>query len=258
VIVSQTSAYLPHSTSPRFYPSPLTQFLAVKVAEYKDSTARALQPEVGRLHVEHEGELAEVHRQLKQRERTLTEGMGFRLQGRLEEERSAAKEELKLSASVLQDREAGDSEGAEREHYRVLQRLGRDQERELDRRRQLARERGEQHRQQLREEERRLLEVGQQRVAVLKQQHAHHLEKLLEEHDRRVRAGSKWKAPDTTYLLPSSYLIPHTITPSHHTTSLPICLSLKLNDAMFYVSQAHSPFSLVFFLPLFCPGNCLS
>ncbi|KAJ1432645.1 hypothetical protein B484DRAFT_26164 [Ochromonadaceae sp. CCMP2298] len=168
------------------YEERLHKFLATKVAEYKDSTARALQPEIGRLQVAHEAELAEAQGQLKQRERLLTESMGCRLQGRLEEERGAAKEELKLSAGALQDKAGGENEGAEREHRRSLQRLGEDQERELARHRQLVRDKGEQCRQHMREEQRLLLEAGQQRVAELKQRHASNVQKLQDEHDRRM------------------------------------------------------------------------
>lgn len=134
----------------------------------------------------HEQELSTAKLYVQNEERSLQESMASKLQGRIEEERLAAKEELKLSARALQDKAAAELDTAKREHRKVLQRQTDDLERDLERHRLFLKDKALQARDRAHSDMKLLQESSQQRILELQQRHAKHIETLQGEHEHDV------------------------------------------------------------------------
>ena len=161
--------------------------MAGKAVEYKESTAKALHPEISRLQMQHERELAEAQQGLQAQERALRESMVATLQARLDEERGAAKDELRLSAKAQQDKAQADWEALGREHRRKVQQAAEEQERDLEKYRLFLKDKAQRSRERAHQELRQLQEGAQQRLQDLKQRHLKHIEQLQADHETEVR-----------------------------------------------------------------------
>lgn len=169
----------------RLHPTP--QFIAGKASEYKESTAKALHPEISRLQMMHEQELSAAQLAIQAEERSIQEVLSAKLQARLEEERLAAKDELKLTAKALQDKSSADGDIVKREHRRQLQRLADDLERDLEKHRLFLKDKAQRGRDRAHAEMQQLQHSSQQRVTDLQQRHVKHIENLQDQHEKEVR-----------------------------------------------------------------------
>lgn len=134
----------------------------------------------------HEQELSAAKMHIHNEERTLQESMASKLQARLDEERQAAKEELKLSARALQDKAAAEIDTAKRDHRKQLQRQTDDLERDLERHRLFLKDKALRDRDRAHADMKVLQEGSQQRILELQQRHAKHIESLQNEHEQEV------------------------------------------------------------------------
>lgn len=116
----------------------------------------------------------------------MKESTTSQLHSRLEEERSAAKEEIRLTLRALQDRAAGELDAARREHRKAQEQLTEDLERDLDRHRLYLRDKAQRSKEQNHLGLRQAQESAQLRLLEIQQRHAKHLEGLQQEHDREV------------------------------------------------------------------------
>ena len=137
----------------------------------------------------HEQELSSAQLHIQSQERAIQETMASKLEARLEEERAAAKEELKLSARALQDKTAAETENTKREQRRQLQRLADDLERDLEKHRLFLKDKAQRGRDRMHAEMQQLQQSSQARIADLQQRHLKHIETLQDEHEREVRAS---------------------------------------------------------------------
>lgn len=112
--------------------------------------------------------------------------MSGTLQARLEEERVAAKDELKLSTRALLDKATSDIDTAKRDQRRQLQRLSDDLEHDLEKQRLLLKDRALRGRDRVHSEMQQLQQSSQLRIADLQQRHTKHIEALQEEHEQEV------------------------------------------------------------------------
>eukprot|EP00598_Pedospumella_elongata_P004836 CAMPEP_0184980290 /NCGR_PEP_ID=MMETSP1098-20130426/10282_1 /TAXON_ID=89044 /ORGANISM="Spumella elongata, Strain CCAP 955/1" /LENGTH=760 /DNA_ID=CAMNT_0027503695 /DNA_START=79 /DNA_END=2361 /DNA_ORIENTATION=+ len=170
------------------YEDRLQKFLTSKASEYKESTAKALHPEISRLQMLHEQELSSAQLHIQSQERAIQETMASKLEARLEEERAAAKEELKLSARALQDKMAAEIENTKREQRRQLQRLADDLERDLEKHRLFLKDKAQRGRDRVHAEMQQLQQSSQARIADLQQRHLKHIETLQDEHEREMES----------------------------------------------------------------------
>lgn len=169
------------------YEERLQKFLQAKTAEYKENAARALHPNITRLQMQHEQEMNDVERSLQAQERSIRETLNTQLQARLEEERVATKEELKLTLRALQDKAEADLDMAKRDHRKALQRLTDDGERDIERHRLYLRDKAQRGKDRNHHELRQAQEGCQQRLLELQQRHSKHIETLQREHEQEVR-----------------------------------------------------------------------
>jgi hypothetical protein len=136
--------------------------------------------------MQHEQELAEAHRAQQARERELKESLGAKLAGRLDEEKQAAKEELRLSARHLQDKATAEMDAAAREHRHQLQRAAAELEQDLERHREGLKGRTLAARERAHLELKQLQENSQRHIHELKQQHMKNIEQLQDAHEEEV------------------------------------------------------------------------
>lgn len=162
------------------------QFIAGKAAEYKESTAKALHPEISRLQMMHEQELSAAQLSIQTQERSIQETMSAKLQARLEEERLVAKDELKLTAKALQEKASAEIENIKRDQRRQLQRLADDLERDLEKHRLFLKDKAQRGRDRVHGEMQQLQQGSQQRLVDLQQRHLKHIESLQDQHEQEV------------------------------------------------------------------------
>lgn len=134
----------------------------------------------------HEQELSTAKLHIQNEERSLQETMASKLQGRIEEERQAAKEELRLSARALQEKAAAELDTAKRDHRKQLQRQTDDLERDLERHRLFLKDKAQRARDRAHSDMKLQQEGSQQRILELQQRHAKHIQTLQSEHEQEV------------------------------------------------------------------------
>ena len=134
----------------------------------------------------HEQELSAAQLSIQSEERSIQESMSAKLQARLEEERLAAKDELKLTANALQDKAAAEVDSMKREHRRQLQRLADDLEHDVDKHRLFLKDKAQRGRDRVHAEMQQLQLGSQQRVADLQQRHLKHIESIQDQHEQEV------------------------------------------------------------------------
>lgn len=109
----------------------LEKCLALKSLEYKEATAKALQPEINRLQQAHERELAEVIAHYREEERRAREANALRLQELVEQERVVLIESQRSSVKDHMETLVAELEAAEREHRFRMTGIKEDLEKDL-------------------------------------------------------------------------------------------------------------------------------
>lgn len=162
------------------------QYLREKLQEHKESTARGMQSEFNRLQMAHETEMAQVDAWLQAEERSLQGAMTARLQQSVDEERAAAKEEMRMVLKTLSDRAAADAEQASRDGARSLRAQQESLDREIEKVREVLSEKLRRARRVNQADLLAVQEGNQKRLADLKSSHAVQIDALQQEHEEQV------------------------------------------------------------------------
>jgi len=165
----------------------LDKYLQAKSAEYKDSTARALQPEVSRLQQLHETEMAQANTKGRAEERRIRETFALRIQERIDEERRLTLETQRSSVLDRMDMVNVELEAAEREHRYRISSLKEDLEKDLDRLNGALASKVEKERKQGQLEVRAAQENFQKRLQEARINHAAEIMQLQQEHDDSMK-----------------------------------------------------------------------
>lgn len=134
----------------------------------------------------HDREYSDTKQSIEEQERRLNEHWTEKLAGRVEEERIAAKEELKRLVRLLQERQNSQLDDLYREHKRLLQRAQEEHDREMDRHRLALKEKTEKYRAWAHDEMKQLQQQSQQRLTDLKLNHSKYIETSQLEHEEKV------------------------------------------------------------------------
>lgn len=165
----------------------LDKYLQAKLTEYKDSTARALQPEVSRLQQLHETEMAQANAKGRAEERRIREMYTARLQERIDEERRLTLESQRSSVLDRMDMVNVELEAAEREHRYRISSLKEDLEKDLDRLNTALASKVEKERKQGLIEVRAAQENCQKRFQETRANHNTEILRLQQEHDDAMK-----------------------------------------------------------------------
>lgn len=111
----------------------LQKYLASKAGEERETTGRALQPELARLQLMHERELSDVETNAKTEERRMREAMQARIEQLVQEERDARLEEQRGTTRSRGDAITAELDAAEREQRHRVKAFHADLERDLER-----------------------------------------------------------------------------------------------------------------------------
>ncbi len=163
-----------------------TQYLAQRLQEYKESTAKGMQSEFGRLQDMHDSEMAEVDSWLRTEEKQLQETFRTLLTQQVEHERAAAKEELRLSLKAVHDKFSAESEQLVRENTRAHRTLQESLDRELDKQRALLGEKAKKLQKSNQAEALQAQESSRQRLEDLRASHQLHVESVQSDHEQQV------------------------------------------------------------------------
>ena len=134
----------------------------------------------------HERDVAEVDQWLQTEERQLQQQMVERLQHSVDEERCAAKEELRLSLKAIRDKSAGECEQVLRENSRSSRTMQESAERDLEKVRAVLADKVKRLRVSNQVDLKQTQDGSQQRIADLKASHAMHIENLQVQHEQQV------------------------------------------------------------------------
>jgi hypothetical protein len=146
-----------------------------------------MQSEFSRLQLMHDREMAEVDSWLHAEETQLHDRVKSRLQQRVDEERTAAQEELRIAVKAIHDRAEKEAEHAQKEHVRAVRGQQEVAERDLDKHRELLSEKSRKLRRSNQSELKGLQESAAGRLAELKAGHGRQVEELQTEHEEGLK-----------------------------------------------------------------------
>eukprot|EP01038_Epipyxis_sp_PR26KG_P007106 gene7106-9695_t len=165
----------------------LQQFLAARAIEHKESTGKAVQPEINRLTLIHEQELSEINLSMKTEERKLRDEMAMKLQERLEEENRINKEELIRNSNNIYDQTNNEIDSSMRNHSKKMMILQTELNEVLEEHKKSITEKSKKSRQILTSEMRAQQESMQQKISNLKSVHISNIDRLQHDHDELVK-----------------------------------------------------------------------
>ncbi len=150
-----------------------------------------MQSEFNRLQMAHEAEMAQVDAWLQGEEKALQGAMTARLQRSVDEERSAAKEEVRTVVKTLTDRATAEAEQATRDGARALRSQQESLDRELEKHREALSEKVKRARRSNQTELHAVQEGSQKRLADLKSSHAMQIDSIQRDHEEQVKLLKK-------------------------------------------------------------------
>mmetsp|Transcript_26198 Transcript_26198/g.37494 ORF Transcript_26198/g.37494 Transcript_26198/m.37494 type:complete len:638 (+) Transcript_26198:1491-3404(+) len=170
------------------YEERLSKFLSEKTAEYKEQISKALQPEMKRLSLLHENDVADVDLQGSAAEREARNASARRLQQESELLREEGQDAMRAALRAQSDHLTQELERCRSEHEQATARQQAAADREHERLRVTLSERTAATQRQLHRELKELQEGGQRRLLELKGGHLQLLEGMRRDHDLQVKA----------------------------------------------------------------------
>jgi len=182
----------------------LEKFLTLKSLEYKESTSKALQPEISRLQHAHERELSDIINHYREEERRAKEVNLLRLQELVEQERSALLESQRSAVKDHMDTLVAELEAAEREHRFRMTGIKEDLEKDLQKLKDALTIKSNKERRNVQAEIQAAQENYKQRSIELRSRHHDEIIVLKKDHEETIKQMRK-KLEQSKYEIEEKY-----------------------------------------------------